>query len=265
MPDMRAEPDIVLETMGLSKAFDSKAAERVVALADVTVRIRRGEFVSIMGPSGSGKTTLLNILSCLDTPTGGRYVLDGVDTSGFTEADRAAARRDKIGLIFQQFHTVPYLTALENVMLAQYYHSMVDRDDAKAALESVGLGHRLDHLPSQMSGGEQQRVCIARALINEPAIILADEPTGNLDAENERVVIDLFHRLHREGRTLVLVTHNPALGRRTERLITLEHGRVVGDAANDQAHGPEPGEGAHASSRPAAVDHRQPAAVAGGM
>ena len=138
-----------------------------------------------------------------------------------------AVRREKIGLIFQQFHLVPYLTALENVMLAQYYHSMIDQDDAEQALTHVGLGHRMGHLPSQLSGGEQQRVCIARALINQPAIILADEPTGNLDEANEEVVLELFKGLRREGRTIILVTHNPELAEYSDRVVRLHHGKVV--------------------------------------
>jgi putative ABC transport system ATP-binding protein len=198
----------------------------VTALENFTVDVRYGEWISIMGPSGSGKTTLLNLLACLDPPTDGEYFLDGIDTAKVTEKERAVIRREKIGLIFQQFHLVPYLTALENVMLAQYYHSMICEQDCLDALERVGLAHRLNHLPSQLSGGEQQRVCIARALINEPAIILADEPTGNLDEENEQVVLNLFEELHREGRTIVLVTHNPSLGEEAERMVTLHHGKI---------------------------------------
>ena len=212
---------IVLRTRNLSKRFDA-----VTALENFTVDVRYGEWISIMGPSGSGKTTLLNLLACLDPPTDGEYFLDGVDTAKVTEKERAVIRRAKIGLIFQQFHLVPYLSALENVMLAQYYHSMICEQDCLDALERVGLAHRLNHLPSQLSGGEQQRVCIARALINEPAIILADEPTGNLDEENEQVVLNLFEELHSEGRTIVLVTHNPSLGEEAERMVTLHHGKI---------------------------------------
>jgi len=211
----------LLETKGLTKKFGS-----VIPLDGVDMRIRRGEWVAIMGPSGSGKTTMLNLLACLDTPSSGQYILDGVDTSTLKERERAVVRRERIGLVFQQFHLVPYLTALENVMLAQYYHSMVDRDEAREALERVGLGHRTTHLPSQLSGGEQQRVCIARALINQPAIILADEPTGNLDEANEEIIMDFFKELHREGRTIVLVTHNPELAEFSDRVVRLNHGRV---------------------------------------
>ncbi|MBZ0154638.1 MAG: ABC transporter ATP-binding protein [Alphaproteobacteria bacterium] len=211
----------VLETIGLTKRFGN-----VTSLNSIDMQVDRGEWVSIMGPSGSGKTTLLNILSCLDTPTEGRYILDGVDTSTLTERQRVVVRREKIGLIFQQFHLVPYLTALENVMLAQYYHSMIDKSDAVEVLERVQLGHRIDHLPSQLSGGEQQRVCIARALINQPAIILADEPTGNLDEANEEIILNIFKELHNEGRSIILVTHNPELADFSDRVIRLHHGRI---------------------------------------
>lgn len=213
--------EIVLETKGLTKRFGN-----VTSLDHVDMQVRKGEWVSIMGPSGSGKTTMLNLLSLLDASTEGQYILDGVDTSTLSERERVVVRREKIGLVFQQFHLVPYLTALENVMLAQYYHSMVDRNDAAEVLERVGLGHRIGHLPSQLSGGEQQRVCIARALINQPAIILADEPTGNLDEANEEVILDFFKELHGEGRTIILVTHNPELSEYSDRVVRLHHGRV---------------------------------------
>jgi putative ABC transport system ATP-binding protein len=206
---------------GLVKRFND-----VVALDHVDFHVRAGEFVAVMGPSGCGKTTLLNIISCLDRPTAGSYVLDGIDTSGLSEREQVVIRRERIGLVFQQFHLIPYLTALENVMLAQHYHSIADEDEAMAGLERVGLVRRAKHLPSQLSGGEQQRVCIARALINDPAIILADEPTGNLDAGNEAVVLSLFRSLHADGRSLVLVTHNPALAEVADRVVRLDHGRV---------------------------------------
>lgn len=202
----------------------------VHALAGVTVDVRPGEWVSIMGPSGSGKTTLLSILNGLDKPTSGRVQVLGADTHGFGPDDWAVFRRENIGLVFQQFHLIPYLTAVENVMLAQYYHSMPVREQAMAALERVQLGGRVHHLPSQMSGGEQQRVCIARALINDPKIVLADEPTGNLDEENEERVLDVFRSLHVEGKTLVVVTHDPEIGCAGERIIALAHGKVVKDS-----------------------------------
>ena len=201
----------------------------VCALDGVSLCIARGEWVAIMGPSGSGKTTLLNLLTGLDRPTGGAVRVLGVDLSRLDPDEVATFRREHIGLVFQQFHLLPYLSALENVMLAQYYHSMVDERQALEALDRVEMGHRAHHLPSQLSGGEQQRVCIARALINEPEIILADEPTGNLDEVNEDKVLEIFRKLHQEGKILVVVTHDRTIGRLAQRLIQLEHGRVLSD------------------------------------
>ena len=211
----------VIETVHLYKRFGT-----VTALDDVNIAVARGEFVAIMGSSGSGKTTLMNILSCLDTPTEGKVLLNGTDAAALDEEARRAFRARTIGLVFQQFHLLPYLTACENVMLAQYYHSVTDKAAALAALERVGLAHRSDHLPKQLSGGEQQRVCIARALINESEILFADEPTGNLDAENEQTVLRIFAELHAQNRTIVMVTHNPDLGAKTDRIIRLQHGRI---------------------------------------
>ena len=211
----------VIETVHLYKRFGT-----VTALDDVNIAVARGEFVAIMGSSGSGKTTLMNILSCLDTPTEGKVLLNGTDAAALDEEARRAFRARTIGLVFQQFHLLPYLTACENVMLAQYYHSVTDKAAALAALERVGLAHRSDHLPKQLSGGEQQRVCIARALINEPEVLFADEPTGNLDAENEQTVLRIFAELHAQNRTIVMVTHNPDLGAKTDRIIRLQHGRI---------------------------------------
>ena len=208
----------------------------VRALEGVDLEVTRGEWVSVMGPSGSGKTTLLNILGGLDRPNSGQLFVDGTDVTGLPPKELARFRRETVGLVFQQFHLVPYLTALENVMLAQYFHSMADEAEARAALEAVGLSERLHHLPAQLSGGEQQRVCIARALINQPRLILADEPTGNLDAANEEIVLDIFQRLHAQGHTLVVVTHDARVGRLADRLITLEHGRVV--RAESNGHDP---------------------------
>jgi len=173
------------------------------ALSGVSFHIQAGEWVALMGPSGSGKTTLINILGGLDTLTSGHVIVDGVDLARLSENDLVRYRAEKIGFVFQQFHLVPYLSALENVMLAQYFHSVSDESQAAEALKRVGLGHRLTHLPSQLSGGEQQRVAIARALINQPKLILADEPTGNLDEPNEEIVLGLFSELHQGG------THHP--------------------------------------------------------
>ena len=211
----------VIETVHLYKRFGT-----VTALDDVNIAVARGEFVAIMGSSGSGKTTLMNILTCLDTPSEGQVLLNGTDAAALDEEARRIFRARTIGLVFQQFHLLPYLTACENVMLAQYYHSVTDKTAALAALERVGLAHRSDHLPKQLSGGEQQRVCIARALINEPEILFADEPTGNLDAENEQTVLRIFAELHAQNRTIVMVTHNPDLGAKTDRIIRLQHGKI---------------------------------------
>ena len=199
---------------------------KVKALDDVNLTVEAGDWLAIMGPSGSGKTTLMNIIGCMDTPTSGTVVLDGIDLTQATRPELTRVRRDKIGIVFQQFHMVPYLTAVENIMVAQYYHSMPDREEALSALERVGLRDRADHLPSQLSGGEQQRVCIARALINYPVLILADEPTGNLDEANQQMVMKIFHELHDEGHTILTVTHSPEVGAEAKRAIILEHGRI---------------------------------------
>lgn len=211
----------ILEMKQVSKAYGS-----VHALREFNLDVEAGEWVSIMGPSGSGKSTMLNIIGCMDKPTTGSVIIDGFDTSTLNQKQLTEIRRDKIGLVFQQFHLVPHLTAIENIMLAQYYHSMPDENEAVEALKRVGLLNRGHHLPSQLSGGEQQRVCIARALINYPAIILADEPTGNLDEENERIVTELFQELHREGHTIIVVTHDPEVGMLAQKTIKLEHGMV---------------------------------------
>jgi putative ABC transport system ATP-binding protein len=193
--------------------------------------VEEGEWIAIMGPSGSGKTTLINILGGLDTPTGGQAIVDGTDVARLNEAGLTRYRAEKIGFIFQQFHLVPYLTALENVMLAQYFHSTTDETEALQALERVGLEDRVTHLPAQLSGGEQQRVAVARALINHPKLVLADEPTGNLDEANQETVIHLLRELHNEGHTILMVTHDPALGRLADRRIELAHGRLAQQAA----------------------------------
>ncbi|ELI7921731.1 ABC transporter ATP-binding protein [Yersinia enterocolitica] len=228
---LRVQPehdtDAVIETRHLYKRFG-----QVTALEDINIRINRGEFVAIMGASGSGKTTLMNILTCLDTVTEGQVLLDGIDAAGLDEEGRRKFRAGKIGLVFQQFHLIPYLTALENIMLAQHYHSVVDEDAARQVLEQVGMTPRMSHLPSQLSGGEQQRVCIARALVNQPPIIFADEPTGNLDEENEQRVLDLLNHIHRQGRTIVMVTHNPDLGCVADRIIRLQHGKYLNEESN---------------------------------
>ncbi|EAI4563866.1 ABC transporter ATP-binding protein [Campylobacter coli] len=209
----------LIQIKNLNKKFG-----KVKALDNINLNIYKGEWLAIMGPSGSGKSTLLNILSLMDDPSSGKYILDNEDLEQINEEQKITLRREKIGLIFQQFHLIPYLSALENVMLSQYYHSSVDEEDAKAVLEKVGLSHRLSHLPSQLSGGEQQRVCIARALINNPEILLADEPTGNLDEANEKIVLETLQKLKNEGKTIVLITHNPELAKFADRTLILQHG-----------------------------------------
>ena len=197
------------------------------ALDHISLHVTQGEWLSIMGPSGSGKSTLVNLIGCLDRPSSGEIWLDGQNVAGISAAELNRVRAEKIGFIFQQFHLIPFLTAVENVMLAQYFHSMTDEKEAVEALARVGLGDRAHHLPSQLSGGEQQRVCIARALINDPRIILADEPTGNLDALNEEIVLRLLREFHQQGRTIVMVTHDPVVARLADRRIELHHGKIA--------------------------------------
>ncbi len=207
-----------------------KEYETAVALRGVDMDVEKGRWVSIVGPSGSGKSTLLNIIGGLDSPTKGSVFIDGVDLGSLSEDAMARFRRENIGFVFQQSHLVPYLTSVENVMLAQYFHSITDEAEAVEALNRVGLGHRLHHRPSQLSGGEQQRVCIARALINSPKILLADEPTGNLDRENTRLILELLKKLHSEEHfTIILVTHDPFVSKWAERLLTMEDGRIIKD------------------------------------
>ncbi len=212
-----------IEVTDLTKTYGAS----LDALHQVSFTVEKGEWIAVMGPSGSGKSTLLNVLGGLDAASTGRVVLDGQEILCLSANELARFRAEKIGFVFQQFHLVPYLTALENVMLAQYFHSLADEREAAEALGRVGLGDRLQHLPSQLSGGEQQRVCVARALINQPNLILADEPTGNLDEVNETLVMGLLTELHRAGHTLVLVTHDPEIGRMAERRIELHHGRLT--------------------------------------
>ena len=218
----------LLELKNVSKIYGD-----LKALNDVSIKVEKGEWVAIMGPSGSGKSTMMNIIGCMDKPSLGEVLLDGVDISKEPQKKLTDIRRDKIGLIFQQFHMVTYLTAVENMMVSQYYHSMPDEEEALEALERVGLRDRAKHLPSQLSGGEQQRVCVARALINHPELILADEPTGNLDETNENIVLDLFRQLHNEGTTLIVVTHDPEVAEAAQRTIVLEHGRVAREVINE--------------------------------
>jgi putative ABC transport system ATP-binding protein len=199
----------------------------VRALDRVSFDVEAGEWIAIMGPSGSGKTTLINILGGLDHPSAGRVAVDGLEVANLGERELTRYRAEKIGFVFQQFHLIPYLTAVENVMLAQYFHSITDEKEAAEALCRVGLSDRMEHVPAELSGGEQQRVAIARALINQPKLILADEPTGNLDETNEAIVLKLLRELHDAGHTILVVTHSQAIGNLADRRVELEHGRLA--------------------------------------
>ena len=212
----------VINIKNISKIYENNTR----ALDNLSLIIKQGEWTSIMGPSGSGKTTLLNVIGCLDSPTNGKVIINGEEITNLNQTQLTRFRRENIGLIFQQYHLVPYLSALENVMMAQYYHSVVNEKDAINALKKVGLDHRLDHIPAHLSGGEQQRVCIARALVNEPRILLADEPTGNLDQKNGEVVLKLIKNLHEEGHTIILITHNPQIGKLGDKQLNLVDGKI---------------------------------------
>jgi ABC-type lipoprotein export system ATPase subunit len=221
----------MIEVENLTKSY-RKGATSMEVLKGVTFHIARGEFVAVMGRSGSGKSTLLNLLGLLDRPDGGSYRLEGVDFSTSDDDALSAARNRKIGFVFQQFHLLERASALRNVSLPLLYSDDSPDDDverAKQALDAVGLAHRMQHLPSELSGGEQQRVAIARALINRPSLILADEPTGNLDAQAEREILHIFQRLAVGGRTLVLVTHSSTVAAHAGRTLVIEDGRIASD------------------------------------
>jgi putative ABC transport system ATP-binding protein len=222
----------VIETRKLTRIFRVGDIS-IPALRGIDLTIRRGEFLAIMGSSGSGKSTLMNLLGCLDTPTGGEYFLDGERVDSLRKNDRAAIRNRKIGFVFQGFNLLSRTTALENVELPLFYdhvHHVSDhRRAAREALTRVGLGDRLDHTPSQLSGGQQQRVAVARALVNNPAILLADEPTGNLDSRTSLEIVSLFQQLNREGVTVILVTHERDIAAYAKRILRLRDGHIVGD------------------------------------
>jgi len=242
-------PEQLIEISGLTKIY-GKGDVAVHALRGVDLQVQRGEFVAVMGPSGSGKSTLMNILGCLDRPTSGTYVLDGEDVSRLRKPRLASVRNRQIGFVFQSYNLLPRLTAVKNVMLPLLYNPVVrshrtnrghqNLSDAEcharavAALEAVGLGDRAHHRPNELSGGQQQRVAIARALINNPSIILADEPTGNLDTQSSQEIIELLHQLHEQGATIVMVTHEPGLAEHAERVIFLRDGQIVSDQLNGQ-------------------------------
>ena len=226
----------VIELQGIKREF-IVGGETVHALRGVSFSIKEGEFVTIMGSSGSGKSTLLNILGCLDTPTAGEYLLDGIPVRKMTKNKRAVLRNRKIGFVFQNYNLLPKTTAIENVELPLMYNSDVSaaerRERAIASLKAVGLGDRLEHKSNQMSGGQMQRVAIARALVNNPAVILADEATGNLDTRTSFEILVLFQKLHAEGRTIIFVTHNPDIASYSSRNIRLMDGHVVEDTINE--------------------------------
>ena len=224
----------VIEIHNLSKIYGLGEAT-VRALDGVDLQVKHGEFVAVMGPSGSGKSTLLNILGCLDRPTGGQYYLDGEDVSQLSKTELAGARNREIGFVFQSYNLLPRLSAAKNVMMPLLYNADEHLDGeeryerAIAALESVGLGDRVEHRPNEMSGGQQQRVAIARALINNPSIILADEPTGNLDSKSSVEILDLLHKLHKDGATIVMVTHEPGIAAHAQRTVCVRDGKIVSD------------------------------------
>jgi putative ABC transport system ATP-binding protein len=238
MNDPMNEPTPIIETIGLKKCYGIVDESMVMALDGVDLKIHSGEFVAIMGPSGSGKSTLLNILACLDRPTEGTYVLAGEDVSEYNRKELAYIRSRELGFIFQSYNLLPRMTALDNVMLPMMYQreNQIPASDRKeialAALDNVGLADRSHHLPNQLSGGQQQRVAIARALINDPILILADEPTGNLDSRSSEEIIALLHDLHDKGRTIVMVTHDQDVAHHTGRIVQIRDGKLASDEKN---------------------------------
>ena len=227
----------VIELQNIKRNFQV-GDETVHALRGVSFTIREGEFVTIMGTSGSGKSTLLNTLGCLDTPTSGEYLLDGISVRTMSKPQRAVLRNRKIGFVFQSYNLLPKTTAVENVELPLMYNFSVSASERRRraieALQAVGLGDRLEHKSNQMSGGQMQRVAIARALVNNPAVILADEATGNLDTRTSFEILVLFQKLHAEGRTIIFVTHNPEIAQYSSRNIVLRDGQIKDDTINTQ-------------------------------
>jgi putative ABC transport system ATP-binding protein len=224
----------VIELQSVSKHY-VMGQYVIKAIDEIDLTIERNEYVVFIGSSGSGKSTLMNLIGCLDTPTSGVYLLNGTNVSGLSEAQLAEVRNEEIGFVFQSFNLLPRATALQNVMQPLIYSGVgvtERREEAMHVLERVGLADRSDHLPNQLSGGQRQRVAIARALITEPSILLADEPTGNLDSQTTVEILALFEELHDDGQTLILVTHEPEIAEHSQRVIRLRDGRVVEDHAN---------------------------------
>jgi len=228
----------IIETSEIAKIYQM-GTQTVNALQSITIQINKGEYVAFMGPSGSGKSTLMNIVGCLDTPTSGTYILNNKDVSHMTENELADIRNKEIGFVFQTFNLLPRATALENVALPLIYAGLgkTDRTEkALATLESVGLVDRADHKPNELSGGQRQRVAIARALVNDPSIILADEPTGNLDSKTSYDIMDLFHVLHENGNTIIMVTHEDDIAHYAHRIVRLRDGLVESDKINENIY-----------------------------
>ena len=224
----------IIETTNISKRY-IMGEEVIDALKSVTISVNKGEYVAFMGPSGSGKSTLMNIIGCLDTPTTGKYVLNGQDVSQMTENELATVRNKEIGFVFQTFNLLPRQTSLENVALPLIYagYSKADRTElAMAALKGVGLENRAGHKPNELSGGQRQRVAVARALVNSPSILLADEPTGNLDSKTSYEIMDLFDQLHSKGNTIVMVTHEDDIAQYAHRIVRMRDGLVESDLIN---------------------------------